>query len=240
MPNTPSESPGDIARDHRLRRLVRQVTGKKEPLNPLRSGLHSRGYLPHLKVEGAAYFTTFRTDDSLPKSVYLRLLEKRRASEQRLCAIKDDEERRNMADETVREFQREIERILDTCLGECHLRRSECAAIVAQALKFFDRDRYHLKAWVVMPNHVHTLVWPKPPHTLSEILKSWKGFTAREINKVIGKTGARFWQPESFDRWLRGPDEEPSYRKYIENNPVKAKLSAIPDEWRWSSAWRRE
>ena len=43
-----------------------------EPLNPLRTGIHSRGYLPHVKREGASNFMTFRLVDSLPKKVLLR------------------------------------------------------------------------------------------------------------------------------------------------------------------------
>jgi len=43
-----------------------------EPPSPLRSGVHSRGFLPHVKREGASYFVTFRLADSLPKQVLLR------------------------------------------------------------------------------------------------------------------------------------------------------------------------
>ena len=45
-----------------------------ETPNRLRSGIHSRGYLPHVKREGASYFVTFRLADSLPKEVLLRFL----------------------------------------------------------------------------------------------------------------------------------------------------------------------
>jgi hypothetical protein len=44
-----------------------------EESNPLRSGIHTRGYLPHVKREGARYFVTFRLADSLPKEVLLRI-----------------------------------------------------------------------------------------------------------------------------------------------------------------------
>jgi hypothetical protein len=38
-----------------------RATGvKPEAANPLRSGIHTRGYLPHVKREGASYFVTFR------------------------------------------------------------------------------------------------------------------------------------------------------------------------------------
>jgi len=222
------QTPADSAREHRLRHLVRRHSGDKEQCAPLRTGFHSRGYLPHLKLEGAVYFVTFRTADSLPKAIIQRLIEKRKA------LWSDSPE------EAELEMQRAIERELDACHGACDLRRDDCAQVVAEALQHFEAERYHLMAWVIMPNHVHVLVWPKPPNTLSAILQSWKGFAAREINKLIGRTGVRFWQPESFDRWLRDRGEEGVYRAYIENNPVHARLCAEPWQWRWSSAKKPE
>jgi REP element-mobilizing transposase RayT len=228
----PEATPESQARDSRLRHLIRRETGDSHQDAPLQTGLHSRGYLPHVKVAGAVYFVTFRTADSLPKTVMLRLLHERKAAE---CSAKDAVAR----DEAARQMQRTIERELDCCHGECLMGRDDCAEIVAGALKHFDGDRYQLKSWVVMPNHVHVLVWPKLPHTLSEILQSWKTFTARRINLLTGRTGERFWQPESFDRWLREEGEESRYREYIENNPVKAGLCVSPEHWKWSSAGQR-
>jgi len=58
-----SENPGLDRVRHQLR-----STGVKNTIDyPLRSGLHSRGYLPHVKRENAEYFLTFRLADSLPK-----------------------------------------------------------------------------------------------------------------------------------------------------------------------------
>src|SRR5258708_8717848 len=44
----------------RVRYELRATGVKPDGPNPLRSGVHSRGYLPHVKREGAAYFVTFR------------------------------------------------------------------------------------------------------------------------------------------------------------------------------------
>jgi REP element-mobilizing transposase RayT len=38
---------------------------------------------------------------------------------------------------------------------------------------------YALDESVVMPNHVHLLVTPLGEHRLSDILHSWKSFTAK-------------------------------------------------------------
>ena len=55
----------------RTRHQLRATGAKDEIQNPLRSGIHTRGYLPHVKREGASYFVTFRLADSLPKAVLL-------------------------------------------------------------------------------------------------------------------------------------------------------------------------
>ena len=54
------------------------------------------------------------------------------------------------------------------------MRRPEIAGLVAEALQYFHGRQYLLDDWVVMPNHVHLILWPMPNFTLSEILKSRK------------------------------------------------------------------
>jgi REP element-mobilizing transposase RayT len=93
---------------------------------------------------------------------------------------------------------------------------------------------YRLCTYVVMSNHVHVLLWPRA--LLSRITKSIKGYTARECNKLLGRTGEAFWQDESFDHAVRSEDKFYRIKKYIETNPVNAKLVNHPEEWPWSSA----
>ena len=104
-------------------------------------------------------------------------------------------------------------------------------------MRHFEGERHVLREWVVMPNHVHVVVWPMPSQLLSDILKSWKRFTSREANKLLGRTGEPFWQTESFDHWVRDDAEMARICRYIRNNPVTARLCRTPEEWQWSSAW---
>ena len=46
----------------------------------------------------------------------------------------------------------EVERFLDAGAGECWLRNERVAELVRNALLHFDRDRYKLLAWCIMPN----------------------------------------------------------------------------------------
>lgn len=217
----------------RVRFQLRADGVPAEPPNPLRTGIHTRGYLPHVKREGASYFVTFRLTDSLPKEVLLRFEQEHAEALRRLSAKATSDQ----AEEIHRELRRKVERYLDQGMGECHLRRPEIGDMIADALRHFDGEQYLLDEWVVMPNHVHLILWPMPNFMLSEILRSRKRHTARQANLVLGKTGETFWQRESYDHWIRNDDEKGRIRRYIRMNPVKAGLCQTPQDWKWSSAW---
>jgi len=91
-------------------------------------------------------------------------------------------------------------------------------------------------AWVVMPNHVHVVVHPTAPHTLSSILKSWKGYTALQANRLLNRQGTSFWQDESYDHCCRDDEDRARCCAYTRMNPLHARLCARPEDWPWSSA----
>ena len=212
--------------------------GKIPPADPLISGLHFRGKLPHLKKAGAIYFVTFRLADSLPAREVVRLKQERQVMLEQARAAKSPltwhEEEQLLA-----WYCDKVETLLDAGLGACWLRRPAVADLVVRALKIFDGQRYELRAWVVMPNHVHAVVWPMPGQTLSRILHSWKSFTSKAANRWLHRTGG-FWQQESFDHWIRDEAERARLVAYVERNPVKAGLCRTPADWKWSSAYGRQ
>ena len=57
------------------------------------------------------------------------------------------------------------------------------------------------------------------------MVRSWKGYTARQINKTLGRSGT-VWMQESFDRIVRDWESLVRCRDYIGRNPEKARLSA--------------
>ena len=223
----------------RVRHQLRASGAKNKTKNPLRSGLHTRGYLPHVKREGASYFVTFRLADSLPKKVMLEFEWEKAERLRRLHQFKDGGLRVNDSEQEItRDLRRKIERYLDRGAGDCHLRRPEIADLVAAAMQHFHEDRYVLHEWIVMPNHVHAVVWPMPNHLLSDILSSWKQFTSRRAKKTLNIEKERFWQPESYDHWIRGDEERARIARYIRNNPVTAGLCSRQEDWKWSSAFK--
>ncbi len=235
MSPSPAEEPNPG-----LERTLRQLRAsgvKDKALPPLRTGIHTRGYLPHVKREGASYFVTFRLADSLPKEVLLNFEHEKAERLRRLAdTTQSGKTFKNAEADIVRDLQRKIERYLDRGAGACHLRLTALADLVADALRHFHQSRYLLHEWVVMPNHVHALVWPMPNHLLGDILKSWKQFTSTRAKKMLALGPGPFWQPESYDHWIRNEAEKSRIARYIRNNPVSAGLCTRPEDWRWSSA----
>ena len=202
----------------------------------LTAGFHSRDHLPHLKREGGSYFVTFRLTGTLPAEVLLQLKQERETILAQSLAAKRPLTWAEQ-EELFRWYASRVDAYLDAGHGECWLRQPELAQLVADALRFHAGQRFDLLAWVVMPNHVHVVVRPLGGFTLSQITKSWKGFTAHEANGKLGRTG-EFWQGESYDHLIR--DDEDMHRccHYTTMNPVNARLCAQPEDWRWSSAHR--
>jgi REP element-mobilizing transposase RayT len=194
----------------------------KQPDTP--DGWHSRGYLPHFDGGEIPQFITFRLADSMPQE----LLERWRQELGSELNINVDAA-----------LRKRIELYLDQGYGECHLRDPRIAEPVQNSFLFFDGERYRLTAWVIMPNHAHMLMTPCAGQKLSRVLHSLKSYTANQANKLASRSG-QFWQPESFDRYVRDADHFAKVIAYIENNPVKAHLCEKPEDWPSSSAWFRK
>jgi REP element-mobilizing transposase RayT len=124
---------------------------------------------------------------------------------------------------------------LDRGWGACWLSDERVAELVEQALSAFDGTRYRLHAWTIMPNHVHVLPSVLPGIPLGTIVSSWKRFTARAANRVLGREG-EFWQADYWDRFIRHEQHFSWTESYIDQNPVKAGLVAEPHLWPWGSA----
>lgn len=174
----------------------------------------SRGYLPHFDAPNLVQHIVFRLADSLPAQIARDIARARGGG--RVLAI---------------------DAALDRGYGRRDLAQPRVATLVETALLAFDSERYALIAWCVMPNHVHVLLAIKPGFTLDRIMHSWKSYTAKEANRVLGRAGA-FWAPEYFDRFMRDDDHLARTAAYIEGNPVKAGLCENVENWRYSSAWR--
>ncbi len=191
------------------------------PSSPWRS----RGYLPHFDQRHLTQFLTFRLYDAVPDAVI-------QSWKTRLSWVE------NLPANDPREIELRhlIARYEDAGHGACWLRDARIASRVENALLHFDDERYRLIAWCIMPNHVHALVELKEDWNLASVVHSWKSYTAHEANEILGRSG-EFWFREYHDRFIRDDDHFAKVVRYIEHNPVKARLVRLREEWQWSSAW---
>jgi len=67
---------------------------------------------------------------------------------------------------------------------------------------------------------------------MTDVVGLFKRYTARRINDVMNRQG-RVWVDENFDHWCRKSDKVERVKKYIANNPVKAKLVNKSEDWKW-------
>ncbi len=117
------------------------------------------------------------------------------------------------------------------------------------------QHRFHLWAWVIMPEHVHLVVWPtEEKYSISAFLKTIKksvsnravAFVKREAPAFLkrmedlqpnGRRAYRFWQRGGgYDRNLTEPKTVWSEIDYLHDNPIRRELCRRVTDWNWSSA----
>lgn len=94
-----------------------------------------------------------------------------------------------------------------------------------------------LDAHIIMPNHIHGIVWltrgaglkPAPTngdsdrarHGLPEIVRAFKTFSARHINAFQGSVGSPVWQRNYYEHVIRNDESLNRIRQYITDNPSR-------------------
>jgi putative transposase len=184
-------------------------------------GIYTRGFLPHWDFEKSTQAITFRLADSVPVAVI--------RDWKNQLVVKPEVNVREV------ELHRLIARYEDMGHGTAVLGNPDCAAMIQNKLIDGHRSRHSLIDWCIMPNHVHVLVRLAENHFLAEVVKSWKGGSSIEINRILNHKGA-LWQREYYDRCVRDLNHFYDCIAYIRNNPVKAGLCDKPEDWPFSSA----
>jgi putative transposase len=193
-----------------------------------------RRRLPHIQIEGAIYFVTFRLANSLPVDV----LEQLAKNSDQIKELPIDQRQ-----EAHRCWFEQFDDYVGRCLnGERFLQNDKVAEVVADSLRRRDGHVYELLAFCIMPNHVHAVFTPLEAskgnyYSLTEILHSLKRNSAKQANIVLGRTGS-FWQDESYDHVVRDQTDLERIAQYVLYNPVQAGLTETWQDWQWSySKW---
>lgn len=101
-----------------------------------------------------------------------------------------------------------------------------------------DQGEYRLHDFVVMPDHFHAQITLSEGKTIERAMQLIKGGFAYRARKELGFKGA-FWQRGFSEDRVESREEFLAFRKYIHENPVKARLAMTSEEYPYSSAHPR-
>jgi putative transposase len=100
--------------------------------------------------------------------------------------------------------------------------------------------------FVIMPDHIHLIVWFAKTGELSRFIQSLKRKSSYRIRNWFRKNspgyhsefgeGDHFWQPKYYSFEIHNHSKLEEKLDYIHLNPVRAGLVDKAIDWRWSSA----
>jgi len=108
--------------------------------------------------------------------------------------------------------------------------------LIETILGYREQERYLLHEFVIMPNHLHLLLTPQPGITIERAMQFIKGGFSHRAGKELA-IAREIWQRGYVDHRVRDARDYQHHRDYIRMNPVRAHLSAVPEEYAYSSAF---
>ncbi|HAD82101.1 MAG: hypothetical protein A2509_05030 [Candidatus Edwardsbacteria bacterium RIFOXYD12_FULL_50_11] len=107
--------------------------------------------------------------------------------------------------------------------------------ILIENLAFYRKlHDFKLIGFVIMPDHVHLIIYPQGHNAINTILHDYKSYTAQIINIELKQKGS-FWHKGFNDRLIRSHEELNNELRYIHNNPLKAGLVDNIEDYKFSS-----
>ena len=91
------------------------------------------------------------------------------------------------------------------------------------------RYRFCVVGFVVMPTHVHLLMFEPEVGLLSTVMQVVK----QRFSRTRAET--EVWEKRYYDFNVKSGDKWEEKLHYIHQNPVRALLVAAPEDWCWSS-----
>ncbi|EDL58311.1 REP-associated tyrosine transposase [Gimesia maris] len=128
-----------------------------------------------------------------------------------------------------------------TCLDHDDAKRRVLGALNHEIL----RHSATCVGFVIMPDHVHSLIWFKEPGELSAFIRDWKRSSSRSIKQFLQnhseyaknfQSADPLWQKRYYSFEIETEEKIEEKLTYIHMNPVKKGLVENIMDWRWSSA----
>ncbi len=124
--------------------------------------------------------------------------------------------------------------------------------IVISSMKFLVKNkRARIFSFVIMENHIHLLWQTLPGHASEAVQRDFLKYTAQRIKKDLQENYPRvlsyfrvnakdreyqFWERNALSVELRSRKVFLQKSRYIHENPVRAGICKLPEEYRYSSA----
>ena len=118
--------------------------------------------------------------------------------------------------------------------------------LLGQLNRLLRTRRAKCLGFVIMPDHVHALIWLPETGQLSRFLQQWKRdsstsirnwYAANQIAYVESRgLGTRLWIPKYYAFQVYSREKVEEKLRYMHMNPVRAGLVAKATDWKWSSA----
>jgi putative transposase len=110
-----------------------------------------------------------------------------------------------------------------------------CEIFVRTLLKYREEKEFALHGFVLMPDHFHVLLTPAIDKTLERCVQMIKGGSAHAIRVERAMTFP-VWQRGFSDHRIRDAADFEGHVRYMELNPVKARLVSESRDYPWSSS----
>ena len=132
--------------------------------------------------------------------------------------------------------------VLNRAVGRRTLFRKEAdyaafEAVLREAPNF---QPMRLLGYCLMPNHWHLVLWPKADGDLSDYLR-WVTVTHTQRYHAHYHTAGTgpLYQGRFKSFPIQADEHLWTVLRYVERNPLRARLVGAAESWRWSSLWHR-
>ena len=96
-------------------------------------------------------------------------------------------------------------------------------------------------AWCLMPNHWHLVLWPRRDGDLSRFMLRLSTAHVRRHHAHYHTTcGGHLYQGRFKSFPVQTDEHLLTVLRYVESNPLRAKLVRRAEDWRWGSLWAAE
>lgn len=116
----------------------------------------------------------------------------------------------------------------------CFHGAEDCQRYLGDLHEAAGRNHCRLHAYVLMTNHVHLLVTPMQEHGMPHLMQDLGRKYVRYINHTYRRTGT-LWEGRYKSSLIDSDAYLLTCMRYIELNPVRARMVEHPGEYRWSS-----